>query len=130
MDAVAAQLTDDITTMIDDGGTLLSGEQRQRISIARALLSCAPVLLVDEATSALDTENERAVAAALSSETTPRTRIIVAHRLSSIRQADRVIFFDAGRVIEDGSIEDLLALDGHFAAYWRQQQAASAWRVR
>ena len=77
-----------------------------------------------------DTENERAVAAALSSETTPRTRIIVAHRVSSIRQADRVIFFDAGRVIEDGSIEELLALDGRFAAYWRQQQAASAWRVR
>lgn len=130
VDAVAAQLTDGMATMVGDGGTLLSGGQRQRVSIARALLSCAPVLLVDEATSALDTENERAVAAALSSETTPRTRIIVAHRLSSIRQADRVIFFDAGRVIEDGSIEDLLALDGRFAAYWRQQQAASAWRVR
>lgn len=85
--------------------------------------------LVDEATSALDSENESAVAAALTDDDTPRTRVIVAHRLSSIRAADRVIFLDEGRVVEDGTIDDLLAADGRFAAFWRQQHAASAWRL-
>lgn len=114
---------------VGEAGTTLSGGERQRISIARALVSPAPVLLVDEATSALDTENEAAVAAALADDPTPRTRVIVAHRLSSIRAADRVVFLEDGRVVEDGSPEELLAAGGRFTEFWRQQDAASAWRM-
>ena len=87
------------------------------------------MLLVDEATSALDAENEAAVAAALADDPRPRTRVIVAHRLSSIRAADRVVFLEDGRVVEDGTIDGLLAAGGRFAEFWRQQDAASAWRL-
>ncbi|MFT3886996.1 MAG: ABC transporter ATP-binding protein [Arachnia sp.] len=114
---------------VGEGGSTLSGGERQRVSIARALLKPAPVLLVDEATSALDTENEAAIAAALLSDPTPRTRVIVAHRLTSIRAADRVVFVDQGRVVEDGGVDELLAAGGRFAEFWRQQNAASAWRM-
>lgn len=114
---------------VGEGGSTLSGGERQRVSIARALLKPAPVLLVDEATSALDTENERAITMALTADPTPRTRVIVAHRLSSIRTADRVVFLDDGRIVEDGSVEELLAAGGRFAEFWRRQDAASGWRL-
>ncbi len=130
VDTFATTLQDGFATSVGEGGKALSGGQRQRVAIARALVKPAPILLVDEATSALDTENERAVADALSADDTPRTRIIVAHRLSSIQQADRVLFFDEGRIVEDGSVPDLLALKGRFASYWEQHTAASAWRLR
>lgn len=114
---------------VGEAGATLSGGERQRVSIARALLKSAPLLLVDEATSALDAENEAAVAAALSDDPTPRTRVIVAHRLSSIRAADRVVFVEDGRIVEDGSIYQLLAAEGRFAEFWRHQHAAGAWRL-
>lgn len=130
VDSFAAQLDQGLESPVGEGGKRLSGGQCQRVAIARALAKPAPLLLVDEATSALDSENERAVADALSSDSTPRTRIIVAHRLSSIQQAHRVIFFENGQIVEDGSIEELLARKGRFAAYWEQHTAASAWQVR
>ncbi|MGY5765039.1 ABC transporter ATP-binding protein [Brachybacterium sp. DNPG3] len=114
---------------VGEGGALLSGGQRQRVSIARALLKPAPVLLVDEATSALDTENEAAITAALAEDTRPRTRVIVAHRLASIRAADRVLFLEAGRIVEDGGVDELLAAGGRFAAFWAQQDASAGWRL-
>jgi len=129
LDPVVDRASDGWAARVGEAGTTLSGGERQRVSIARALLKPAPLLLVDEATSALDTENETAVAAALTDDPTPRTRVIVAHRLSSIRAADRVVFLDEGRIVEDGSIEDLLAAGGRFAEFWRQQDAASAWRL-
>ncbi|WP_108834316.1 ABC transporter ATP-binding protein [Actinomyces sp. Marseille-P3109] len=114
---------------VGESGASISGGERQRVSIARALLKPAPVLLVDEATSALDTENEAAVTTALTDDPTSRTRIIVAHRLSSIRAADRIIFLDDGRVVEDGALPDLIAAEGRFAEFWRQQDAAAGWRL-
>ncbi|WP_236126937.1 hypothetical protein [Microbacterium sp. KUDC0406] len=99
------------------------------MSIARALLKPAPLLLVDEATSALDTENEAAVAAALSGDPVSRTRVIVAHRLSSIRAADRVIFIDDGEAVEQGGYDELLAAGGRFAEFHAQQRAAAGWRL-
>jgi len=130
VDTLVARLPDGWETRVGEAGTTLSGGERQRVSIARALMKPAPVLLVDEATSALDTENETAIAAALSDDPVPRTRVIVAHRLSSIRAADRVVFLEGGRVVEDGTIEGLLAAGGRFAEFWRQQGAAGAWRLR
>ncbi len=129
VDELIDRLPDGWHSRVGEGGVALSGGERQRVSIARALLKPAPVLLVDEATSALDTENETAVARALSDDPVRRTRVIVAHRLSSISAADRVVFIDQGRIVEDGTIPDLLAADGRFASYWKQQQAASEWQI-
>jgi ATP-binding cassette subfamily B protein IrtB len=83
----------------------------------------------DEATSALDTENEAAVVDALTIDLQPRTRVIVAHRLASIRHADRVLFVDGGRVVEDGSVDELLSAGGRFDEFWHQQQAAAGWQI-
>jgi ATP-binding cassette subfamily B protein IrtB len=77
----------------------------------------------------LDTENEVAVVDALTADPQSRTRVIVAHRLASIRHADRVLFVEAGRVVEDGAIDELLAAGGRFAQFWAQQQAASEWAI-
>ena len=112
VDELLDRLPDGDATVVGEGGTALSGGERQRVSIARALLKPAPVLLVDEATSALDNANEAAVVDALTADPRPRTRVIVAHRLASIRHADRVLFVEAGRVVEDGAIDELLAAGG------------------
>lgn len=129
VDELTGRLPDGDATVVGEGGTALSGGERQRVSIARALLKPAPVLLVDEATSALDTENEAAVVDALTAELRPRTRVIVAHRLASIRHADRVLFLENGRIVEDGAIDELLTAGGRFDEFWRQQHEAAEWRV-
>ncbi|UQN28572.1 ABC transporter ATP-binding protein [Brachybacterium kimchii] len=129
VDSLVDRMPDGWDSAVGEAGGGLSGGERQRVSIARALLKPSPVLLVDEATSALDTENETAVAAALTDDPTPRTRVIVAHRLSSIRAADRVVFLEDGRIVEDGTIADLLSAGGRFAEFCRQQDAAGAWRL-
>ncbi|KAG4077985.1 hypothetical protein HA402_015703 [Bradysia odoriphaga] len=103
LDGLLSRIPDGWETRVGEAGGTLSGGERQRASIARALLKPAPILLVDEATSALDTENEAAITAALVGDPVARTRIIVAHRLGSIRVADRVVFIDAGRIVEDGT---------------------------
>ncbi|WP_445271832.1 ATP-binding cassette domain-containing protein, partial [Streptomyces sp. DSM 41978] len=100
VDELTGRLPDGDGTKVGEAGTALSGGERQRVSIARALVKPAPVLLVDEATSALDTENEAAVVDALTADERSRTRVIVAHRLASIRHADRVLFLDGGQIVE------------------------------
>lgn len=132
VDELAARLPDGEQTAVGEAGSALSGGERQRVSIARALVKPAPVLLVDEATSALDTENEAAVVDALTDDLRPRTRVIVAHRLASIRRADRVLFVDDGRIVEDGTIDELLAEGGphhRFREFWSQQHAAADWQI-
>ena len=132
VDELSARLPDGQRTAVGEAGSALSGGERQRVSIARALVKPAPVLLVDEATSALDTENEAAVVDALTADLRPRTRVIVAHRLASIRRADRVLFVEDGRIVEDGTIEDLLAADGphhRFREFWSRQHAAADWQI-
>jgi ATP-binding cassette subfamily B protein IrtB len=129
VDTVVDRLPDGWDTRVGEAGTSLSGGERQRVSIARALLKPAPVLLVDEATSALDAENGRAVISALGDDPVARTRVIVAHQLESIRSADRVIFLERGRIVEDGTVEGLLAAGGRFARFWQQQSDAADWRL-
>ncbi|WP_413332571.1 ABC transporter ATP-binding protein [Brevibacterium sp. GP-SGM9] len=129
VDELTTRLSGGWEAEVGEGGTALSGGERQRVSIARAILKPAPILLVDEATSALDTENETAIVTALTEDATPRTRILVAHRLESIRTADRVIFLADGGVVEDGSIEQLLAANGRFAHFWSEQDAAADWKL-
>jgi subfamily B ATP-binding cassette protein MsbA len=112
-----------LDTVVGDRGVLLSGGQRQRISIARALLKNAPILILDEATSALDTEAERHIQAALAQLVRNRTTFVIAHRLSTVEQADRIVVLDAGELVESGTHAELLARDGRYAQLYRLQFA-------
>ncbi|KAI9294519.1 multidrug resistance transporter-like protein [Neoconidiobolus thromboides FSU 785] len=109
-------------TMVGDRGSQLSGGQKQRIAIARAIIKDPTILLLDEATSALDTESERVVQKALDNAAKDRTTIVIAHRLSTIKKADKIVVFDKGTIIEEGSHNELLALNGAYANLVRQQE--------
>ncbi len=110
-----------LRTLVGENGVKLSGGERQRIAIARALLKDAPVLILDEATSALDSESERHVQAALETLMQGRTTIVIAHRLSTVERADRIVVLDCGRIAEIGSHRDLLERGGIYAKLYRIQ---------
>jgi ATP-binding cassette subfamily B protein len=106
---------------LGERGVKLSGGQRQRIALARAFLKDAPILVLDEATSALDSEVEASIQAALAKVMQGKTVLAIAHRLSTIAEMDRIIVMDQGRIVEQGSHSDLLALGGLYARYWNRQ---------
>ena len=111
-------------TMVGEGGHRLSGGQRQRLAIARAVLKDAPLLILDEATSAVDNETEAALQRSINKISKDRTAVIIAHRLSTVRNADRILVLDEGEVVEDGSHEDLVKLKGIYARMWAVQTGA------
>ena len=129
LDEVIERLPGGWDARVGEGGTSLSGGERQRVSIARALLKPAPIVLLDEATAALDPENEAAVQNAISSLRHERTVVVIAHRLQTVVAADRIFVLDEGRVAEEGSHDELLELDGRYAAFWRERSRAAGWRL-
>jgi len=122
----AREMPDGLETVVGDRGVLLSGGQRQRIAIGRALLKNAPLLILDEATSALDTKSERRIQQALYALLENRTTFVIAHRLSTVERADRIIVLDQGRIVERGTHAELLDANGHYAALYRMQFADEA----
>ncbi|MFD9792673.1 ABC transporter ATP-binding protein [Streptomyces sp. NPDC059070] len=117
----ADALPDGFDTMVGERGVKLSGGQRQRVALARAILRDAPILLLDEATSALDSESELLVQDALWRLMEGRTALVVAHRLSTVATMDRLVVLDRGRIVEQGSHQDLLATGGAYAKLWKHQ---------
>jgi ATP-binding cassette subfamily B protein len=118
-------LPDGFRTMVGDRGVKLSGGQRQRLAIARALLKDAPILLLDEATSALDSESEQAIQQALDVLMRGRTVIAIAHRLSTLRNFDRIVVMDHGHVVEDGPPDVLANRPGPYRDLLRAQMMAA-----
>lgn len=115
------KLPEGLDTLVGERGIKLSGGQRQRIAIARAILKDAPVLILDEATSALDSESEKLIQDALEKLMKNRTSLVIAHRLSTISKLDRIIVMEDGKIIEDGSHDELLSLKGQYARLWAHQ---------
>ena len=115
------QMPQGLQTMVGENGVKLSGGQRQRLAIARAFLKNAPILILDEATSALDTQSERQIQGALEILMRGRTTLVIAHRLSTVEHADRIVVLDKGRIVEEGSHAALLARNGAYARLHRLQ---------
>ncbi|MDV5149533.1 ABC transporter ATP-binding protein [Streptomyces sp. SBC-4] len=126
LDEVIERLPDGWSTHVGEGGARLSGGERQRVSIARALLKNAPVVLLDEVTSALDPVNEAAVHEGIERLMAGRTVVMVAHRMRTVRRADRVVFLDRGRIVEEGSHDVLLRHGGRYADFWNLSLAPAA----
>ena len=122
-------LPDGYDTMIGEGGSTLSGGEKQRISIARAILSDAPIVFLDEATASLDPENEVLIQNAIDALLRDRTVLVIAHRLQSVVNADDIIVLDNGKIIEQGTHDSLLRRNGRYAALWKSQQTASGWTI-
>jgi ABC-type transport system involved in Fe-S cluster assembly fused permease/ATPase subunit len=116
--------------MVGERGLKLSGGEKQRVAIARTILKNPPILLLDEATSALDTHTEREIQGALKEVSKNRTTLVIAHRLSTVVDADEILVLDHGQIIERGRHAELVARGGHYAAMWNKQKEAAEVRER
>ncbi len=121
-------LPDKYDTMVGEGGSTLSGGEKQRISIARAMLKDAPIVLLDEATASLDPENELYIQQAINDLVRNKTVIVIAHRLNTIRNADKIIVIDKGHVAEEGQHSELLKNNGLYKSLWDEQQRVKGWK--
>ena len=116
-------------TVIGEGGSTLSGGEKQRISIARAMLKDAPIILLDEATASVDPENEVHLQQAISALVKNKTLIVIAHRLSTIRDADQILVVDNGKIVEKGVHAELIQQKGIYQKFWNIRQKARNWKL-
>lgn len=126
LDHFIAQLPEGVETMVGERGLKLSGGEKQRVAIARALLKHPPIMVFDEATSSLDSHSEQGILSALRQVSREQTTLVIAHRLSTVVDADLILVLDQGRVVEQGNHAELVSADGHYAALWRMQQREQA----
>jgi ATP-binding cassette subfamily B protein len=130
IDKFIVELPQGYESMVGERGLNLSGGEKQRVAIARTILKNPPILLLDEATSALDTGTEREIQGALSDVSRGRPTLVIAHRLSTVIDADEILVLDHGRIIERGRHSELLAMNGHYASMWNKQREAAAAREK
>ena len=123
------ELPDGYNTMVGEGGSSLSGGEKQRISIARALLKNAPIILLDEATSSVDPENEYEILAAIEELSKGHTVISIAHRLSTVRKADQILVIDDGRLVQEGKHDELINQEGIYSAFIKARERAANWKL-
>ncbi len=122
-------LPDGFDTVVTSGGSSLSGGEKQRISIARAILKDAPIILLDEATASVDLDNERYIQEAINELVREKTLVVIAHKLSSIQHADNIIVVDGGEIVEQGTHSALLANNGLYSGLWKKRMVAKSWQV-
>ena len=122
-------LPDGFDTMVTSGGTSLSGGEKQRISIARAILKDAPIVLLDEATASVDLDNERYIQQAINELVKEKTLVVIAHKLSSIKHADKIIVVDDGAIVQEGTHDTLLSTDGIYKDLWQKRLERSSWKI-
>jgi len=129
-DDIISELPDGIDTVIGSEGTYLSGGQQQRIALARAILKDAPIIILDEATALADPENEYMIQKAISEITKDKTVIMIAHRLSTVRNVDKIYVIDSGRIVEEGNHDSLVEEDGLYSRMWDEFNQSIQWKVK
>jgi ATP-binding cassette subfamily B protein IrtB len=123
------QLPKGYDTVVGEGGSTLSGGEKQRISIARAILKDAPIILLDEATASVDPDNEKHIQLAISELVRNKTLVVIAHRLSTIRNADQILVLDEGRLVQKGTHAELMKQGGQYRNLWEKRMTARGWRI-
>ena len=122
-------LPDGYDTVIGESGASLSGGEKQRISIARAIMKDAPVIILDEATANVDPENEQELMAAIDTLTREKTIFMIAHRLKTVRNADRILVVDSGRIVQQGKHEELMREEGIYKRFVQSRELAAGWKL-
>ena len=122
-------LPDGYDTVIGEGGASISGGEKQRISIARAIMKDAPVIILDEATANVDPENEQELMAAIDALTREKTIFMIAHRLKTVRNADRILVVDSGRIVQQGKHEELMREEGIYKRFVQSRELAAGWKL-
>ena len=128
-DDILAKMPDGLDTMIGPGGTYLSGGETQRVAIARAILKDSPIVVLDEVTAFADPENEYLVQRAFENLARDRTVLMIAHRLTTVRDADQICVMDSGRIVEIGTHLELVSSRGMYSRMWDDYQKALSWKV-